>query len=76
VHASSELALDPLTRLARVAADQEAERTIRVASARIGRAHRPDQGGAQARDSFVIERVLAGLTADPVSAEQMRHTWL
>src|SRR5262245_31879560 len=66
VHAASELALDPVPRLARVAADDEPK----IAISSPAGSHRPDECRAQAGHGLVIERVGAGLAADAISTEK------
>src|SRR5215204_2960005 len=68
--ASRELTLDPVTRFTGVAPDDEAKVAV---AARLA-SHRPHQRSAQPRNGLMIERIVPGLAAHAVGAEQMgRH---
>ena len=62
------LALDPLSRLSRVASDHKPQR--RPAA---GVAHGADEGAAESRHCFVVQRVLSGFPADAVGAKKSMH---
>ena len=71
--AAAELALDPVAGLARVAADEEAERTLARPPAPPSTSAARAPAPRRAADGLVIERIVARLAADAVGAEQSRH---
>src|SRR5207248_6478439 len=65
VDAAAELPLDPVTGFARIAPDDEPERTVP--------SHRAHERGAKPGDGFMIEGIIAGLASDAVGPEKSRH---
>ena len=72
-NAAGELTRDPVTRFARVAADDEAQR---LADAMAMGSHGPNEGAAETRHRLMIEWMLAGLAANAVSSEKSGHAHL